>query len=201
MKWFGTKAAAQADARPVLARAWGSGAVALGEWPASYEAQLRSGVMGNPVAQRAMRLVSEGAGACAIKVRGIAEDARVRALVGRASAGQGLIETLAEVISLIIPRSTQIDDSDSADDDGADEKVGDKILAPAARKMVAEHDLDVSKISSNWPFWCSSMVISAPPINSPFTNNWGMVGQFECSLSLTRIIGSSRTFTSLKVTP
>ncbi|CAM4183106.1 2-oxoglutarate dehydrogenase complex dihydrolipoyllysine-residue succinyltransferase [Vreelandella rituensis] len=28
----------------------------------------------------------------------------------------------------------------------ADEKVGDKILAPAARKMVAEHDLDVAKI-------------------------------------------------------
>ena len=94
MKWFGTKGA-QGDARPVLARAWGTGAVALGEWPANYEAQLRAGVMGNPVAQRAMRLVSEGAGACAIKVRGIAEDARVRALVGRASAGQGLIETLA----------------------------------------------------------------------------------------------------------
>ena len=33
-----------------------------------------------------------------------------------------------------------------SDDDGADEKVGDKILAPAARKMVAEHDLDVAKI-------------------------------------------------------
>ena len=36
--------------------------------------------------------------------------------------------------------------SSSSDDEGADEKVGDKILAPAARKMVAEHDLDVSKI-------------------------------------------------------
>ncbi|WP_035577582.1 2-oxoglutarate dehydrogenase complex dihydrolipoyllysine-residue succinyltransferase [Halomonas sp. TG39a] len=34
----------------------------------------------------------------------------------------------------------------SSDDDGADEKVGGKILAPAARKMVAEHDLDVAKI-------------------------------------------------------
>jgi 2-oxoglutarate dehydrogenase E2 component (dihydrolipoamide succinyltransferase) len=33
-----------------------------------------------------------------------------------------------------------------SDDEGSDEKVGDKILAPAARKMVAEHDLDVSKI-------------------------------------------------------
>ncbi|MCA8864076.1 MULTISPECIES: 2-oxoglutarate dehydrogenase complex dihydrolipoyllysine-residue succinyltransferase [unclassified Halomonas] len=36
--------------------------------------------------------------------------------------------------------------ADSSDDDGADEKVGGKILAPAARKMVAEHDLDVAKI-------------------------------------------------------
>ncbi|EHJ93182.1 2-oxoglutarate dehydrogenase complex dihydrolipoyllysine-residue succinyltransferase [Vreelandella boliviensis] len=36
--------------------------------------------------------------------------------------------------------------ADSGSDDGADEKVGDKILAPAARKMVAEHDLDVAKI-------------------------------------------------------
>ncbi|WP_083002040.1 2-oxoglutarate dehydrogenase complex dihydrolipoyllysine-residue succinyltransferase [Halomonas sp. GT] len=33
-----------------------------------------------------------------------------------------------------------------SDDEGSDEKVGDKILAPAARKMVAEHDLDVAKI-------------------------------------------------------
>jgi HK97 family phage portal protein len=95
MKWFGTKAAASCDARPVLARAWGTGAVALGEWPASYEAQLRAGVMGNAVAQRAMRLVSEGAGATAIKIRGVEDGARVLALVGRASAGQGLIETLA----------------------------------------------------------------------------------------------------------
>ncbi|WP_339118426.1 2-oxoglutarate dehydrogenase complex dihydrolipoyllysine-residue succinyltransferase [Halomonas sp. BMC6] len=37
-------------------------------------------------------------------------------------------------------------DTSSSDDEGADEKVGDKILAPAARKMVAEHDLDVSRI-------------------------------------------------------
>ena len=94
MKWFGTKAA-QGSARPVLARAWGAGAVALGEWPASYEAQVRSGVMGNAVAQRAMRLVSEGAGACPLKVGGVEDGAGVLALVGRASAGQGLVETLA----------------------------------------------------------------------------------------------------------
>jgi len=94
MKWFGTKAAAQ-GARPVLARAWGTGAVALGEWPASYEAQLRAGIMANPVAQRALRLVSEGAGATRLIASGSAESARALALVARASAGQALVETLA----------------------------------------------------------------------------------------------------------
>ncbi len=34
----------------------------------------------------------------------------------------------------------------SADDGASDEKVGDKILAPAARKLVAERDLDVNRI-------------------------------------------------------
>ena len=107
MKWFGMKAATgeagqEGRGRPVLARAWGSGAVALGEWPASYEAQLRAGVIGNPVAQRAMRLVSEGAGACALKVGGVDGEAgaRIGALVARASAGQGLIETLASHVLL-----------------------------------------------------------------------------------------------------
>ncbi len=35
---------------------------------------------------------------------------------------------------------------EAAADGSGDEKVGDKILAPAARKMVAEHDLDAGKI-------------------------------------------------------
>ncbi|MBN8414194.1 MULTISPECIES: 2-oxoglutarate dehydrogenase complex dihydrolipoyllysine-residue succinyltransferase [Halomonas] len=35
----------------------------------------------------------------------------------------------------------------SADDGGSDEQVGDKIVAPAARKLIAEHDLDVSAIT------------------------------------------------------
>ncbi|MDX3900230.1 MAG: phage portal protein [Sphingobium sp.] len=96
MRLFGTKAA-QAVARPALARAWGSGAVVLGEWPASYEAQLRAGVMTNPVAQRAVRLVSEGAGAAVLAARGGGEADRTRALalVRARSAGQSLVETLA----------------------------------------------------------------------------------------------------------
>jgi HK97 family phage portal protein len=101
MKWFGTKAA-RWDARPVLARAWGSAAVGLGEWPASYEAQLRAGVIGNPVAQRALRLVSEGAGGCALAAGGVEAAARARALalVGAQSAGQSLVETLASHLLL-----------------------------------------------------------------------------------------------------
>ncbi|WP_280567423.1 2-oxoglutarate dehydrogenase complex dihydrolipoyllysine-residue succinyltransferase [Chromohalobacter sp. 296-RDG] len=38
------------------------------------------------------------------------------------------------------------DTASESKDTGSDEKVGDKILAPAARKLVAEHDLDASKI-------------------------------------------------------
>src|SRR3546814_14061487 len=75
MKFFGVKAARE-SARPVLARAWGSGGVALGEWPASYEAQVRAGVVGNPVAQRALRLVAAGAGGTALIVGGVGEDER-----------------------------------------------------------------------------------------------------------------------------
>ena len=101
MKFFGTKAA-RASARPVLARAWGSGAVALGEWPASYEAQVRSGVIGNPVAQRALRLVSEGAGATALTAAGVEpeEGARALSLVTRCVGGQAMVEVLASHLLL-----------------------------------------------------------------------------------------------------
>ncbi|WP_041390233.1 phage portal protein [Sphingobium chlorophenolicum] len=101
MKFFGVKAARE-SARPVLARAWGSGGVALGEWPASYEAQVRAGVVGNPVAQRALRLVAEGAGGTALVVGGVGEEerARVKALVTRCSFGQSLVETLASHLLL-----------------------------------------------------------------------------------------------------
>ncbi|WP_156679437.1 phage portal protein [Sphingomonas profundi] len=57
MKWFGWKAA-QPLARPALVRS-GIG-VPLGEWPRSYEAQVRDAYVANPVAQRAVRLVAEG---------------------------------------------------------------------------------------------------------------------------------------------
>ena len=55
--WFGRKAGRVA-ARPSLFRAWGA-APSVGDWPRSYEAQVREAYLGNPVAQRAVRLVAE----------------------------------------------------------------------------------------------------------------------------------------------
>jgi HK97 family phage portal protein len=59
MKWFGRKAA-RATGRPFLFGAW-RGTFASESWPRSYEAQVRDAYLGNPVAQRAVRLVAESA--------------------------------------------------------------------------------------------------------------------------------------------
>ena len=81
MKWFGHKGSGQSGAltgflkgskaargtgRPFLFSAWrpsgwfGTGAALAAEpWPRGYEAQVREAYLGNPVAQRAVRLVAE----------------------------------------------------------------------------------------------------------------------------------------------
>lgn len=104
MKWFGLKGAAVAS-RPVLSRGYGGGragaawmsGASLGEWPAAYEPQVRAALLGNAVAQRAVRLVSEAAGSAAICAGGAAapDNARAREMVRHVSGGQGLVETLA----------------------------------------------------------------------------------------------------------
>lgn len=97
MKWFGRKAATAAS-RPVLSRAWMAGiAQLLGEWPHSYEAQLRDALLANPVAQRAVRLVGEAAGSAVLTATAAAPDDAARALdlVRGRSAGQGLLQALA----------------------------------------------------------------------------------------------------------
>ncbi|HEX8623258.1 MAG TPA: phage portal protein [Allosphingosinicella sp.] len=81
--WFGNKAARPA-ARPSLHRAH-VGAATAGEWPRGYEAQVRDAYLGNPVAQRAVRLVAEsvawapvyapGAGAAAARAAALAAPA------------------------------------------------------------------------------------------------------------------------------
>ncbi|MFT3967989.1 MAG: phage portal protein [Sphingobium sp.] len=102
MKWFGRKAAA-GESRPVLSRSWlGSLASGLGEWPQNYDAQLRAAILANPVAQRAMRLVSEAVGGAVLRAEARSPDdaARALSLVYARSAGQGLMETLAAHILL-----------------------------------------------------------------------------------------------------
>ena len=95
MKWFGRKSGGVA-ARPALLRApWGAATHLFsgGEWPRGYEAQVRAAYLENAVAQRAVRLVSEGAGAAPLN--GEAGDL---ALVQ--SAGQPLIEAMAAQLLL-----------------------------------------------------------------------------------------------------
>ncbi|NWM10744.1 phage portal protein, partial [Escherichia coli] len=64
MKWFGRKSARD-GARPALSRG-GNFTGGIGEWPRSYEAQVREAYCHNPVAQRAVKLVAEGAGSAGL---------------------------------------------------------------------------------------------------------------------------------------
>jgi len=91
MRLFGRKAGGS-PARPALLRSM-SGAIANGDWPRSYEAQVREAYLGNPVAQRAVRLVAEGAGG--VPFAASPPDHRAGALIATTSAGQGLIEAVA----------------------------------------------------------------------------------------------------------
>ncbi len=93
MKFFGRKSAGRDGSRPVLSRGfstWGASA-SQGEWPVAYEPQVRDGFVGNPVAQRAVRLVSEAAGSAPVS----ASDADALTLVTATSGGQALVETIA----------------------------------------------------------------------------------------------------------
>jgi HK97 family phage portal protein len=83
--WFGRKAAPAA--RPLLHRAY-SGGPAIGDWPRNYEAQVREAYLGNPVAQRAVRLVAESVAWAPLYAMegeaGAAASARALAMVGPA---------------------------------------------------------------------------------------------------------------------
>jgi HK97 family phage portal protein len=93
MKWFGRKSARE-GVRPALSRAGAVGAV--GEWPRSYEAQVREAYLANPVAQRAVKLVSQGVGGAPLD----ASEPGLGSLVAARSGGQGLLETLAAQLLL-----------------------------------------------------------------------------------------------------
>src|SRR5439155_11474471 len=53
-----------------------------------------------------------------------------------------------------------------------------------------------SSLRRSSPLACSSSVMSAPPINSPLTKTWGIVGQPEISAISCRIRGSARMSTA-----
>jgi HK97 family phage portal protein len=105
MKIFGWKSAGRAGVRSAkthvpLTRPFGSrffgGGGGLGEWPQSYEAQLREGYLHNAIAQRAVRLVAEGVASAPLS----ASDDAALALVQATSGGQALLETLATHVLL-----------------------------------------------------------------------------------------------------
>ncbi|AXJ95480.1 MULTISPECIES: phage portal protein [unclassified Sphingomonas] len=92
MRLFGKRP--RDGARPALARA--GGLAEAGTWPRSYEAQLREGYAGNPIAQRAVKLVAEGVAGAPIA----ASDPAIAALVGARDGGQMLLETAAAQLLL-----------------------------------------------------------------------------------------------------
>lgn len=91
MNIFGWKAAGRGVSRPALSRYAIGAAAAIGEWPASYDEQVRAAYAQNAIAQRSVRLIAEGVGGAPI----LASDPALVALVQARSAGQVLIETLA----------------------------------------------------------------------------------------------------------
>jgi HK97 family phage portal protein len=99
MNIFGWKSAGRAFARPAKTRvqqdrlsgirSWG--AASLGEWPRSYDQQVRELYLNNAIAQRSVRLVAEGVASASLT----ASEPQALALVRATSAGQGLLETVA----------------------------------------------------------------------------------------------------------
>lgn len=92
MKLFGWRS--RDEARPALSRA-GSGP-AVGDWPRSYEAQVREAYLGNAIAQRAVKLVVEGVGSAPLS----ASDPALIALATKRSGGQTLVETVTAQLLL-----------------------------------------------------------------------------------------------------
>lgn len=64
--------------------------------PYRYETDVREGFLGNPIAQRAVRIVAEGVGQAPLTV----SNPEIAALLTSTSAGQSLIETLASHVLL-----------------------------------------------------------------------------------------------------
>jgi HK97 family phage portal protein len=105
MKWFGRKAA-RATGRPFLFSGWsmgwpGAGATGAAEpWPRSYEALVREGYLGNPVAQRAVRLVAESVAWAPVHASEGKQGASTSSARTVSLVTPGLLETLATQLLL-----------------------------------------------------------------------------------------------------
>ncbi|MDB5677101.1 hypothetical protein [Sphingomonas bacterium] len=93
MKLFQRKTA-PADARPPLSR-YGAATI-VGDWPRSYDAQVRAGFVDNAIAQRSVKLVAEGVADAPL----VASSPELAALIGARSAGQSLLEAIAAQLLL-----------------------------------------------------------------------------------------------------
>ncbi|RUR33585.1 2-oxoglutarate dehydrogenase complex dihydrolipoyllysine-residue succinyltransferase [Vreelandella nanhaiensis] len=72
--------------------------------------------------------------------------AEIKAEEGSQVESEAILATFTEGGGSDYASATDNRPAASADDGASDEKIGDKIVAPAARKLIAEHDLDVAKI-------------------------------------------------------
>ena len=96
MKLFG-RWTGREESRPALSSSVSrSGVPIMGEWPRSYEAQVRDGYAGNPVAQRAVRLVADALAGAPLE----ASDPKLLALATARSGGQALLATVAAQMML-----------------------------------------------------------------------------------------------------
>ena len=96
LPFWRTKAAAPVPRVPSWATPY-----QMGEAPRSYEAQVRASYLANPVAARAIRLISEGAGGAPLVANPAGHPAlALLASTGFGASGPGLLETLAAQLLL-----------------------------------------------------------------------------------------------------
>ncbi|MFC4291493.1 phage portal protein [Sphingorhabdus arenilitoris] len=94
MKIFGWKSAGRGKLRPARSHVKltrGYGIAALGEWPRTYDEQVRRLYLENTIAQRAVRLVAEGVASAPL----MTSDDGALELINATSGGQSLLETIA----------------------------------------------------------------------------------------------------------
>ena len=96
LPFWRTKAAAPVPRVPSWATPY-----QMGEAPRSYEAQVRASYLANPVAARAIRLISESAGGAPLVANPVGHPAlALLASTGFGASGPGLLETLAAQLLL-----------------------------------------------------------------------------------------------------